>query len=323
MTQYIFRRLLVALPVMFAVVLVTFVLVQVMPGGPFDTVGIKSMPEQMRRIMERRYGLDKPLYEQFWLYFTNLLRGDLGPMLKLRSQTVNDVVAETFPVSAQLGLMAVIVGFTIGIPAGVIAALGRNTIVDYSATFVAVAGISIPNMVLGPVLILIFGVGLKWFPIAFWGAEPPFILGVFPQPSATFWHHAVLPVLTLGSGSAAAIARLTRASLLEVLGEDYIRTARAKGLREQVVIVGHALKNSLIPVTTLLGPMLAGYLTGSLIVETVFALNGMGRRFVSSVADREYFLLTSLTLIYSVMLILGNIFVDVMYAWLDPRIRFD
>jgi ABC-type dipeptide/oligopeptide/nickel transport system permease component len=323
MTQYIIRRLLVALPVMFAVILVTFVLVQVMPGGPFDTVGEKAMPEHMRRIMERRYGLDKPLYEQFWLYFTSLLKGDLGPMLNLRSQTVNDVVAETFPVSAQLGMMAVIVGFSIGIPAGIIAALGRNTIVDYSATFVAVAGVSIPSMVLGPVLILVFGVALDWFPIAFWGSEPPFILGFLPKPNATFWHHAVLPVLTLGSGSAAGIARLTRASLLEVLGEDYIRTARSKGLREQVVIIGHALKNSLIPVATVLGPMLAGYLTGTLIVETIFAINGMGRRFISSVSDREYFLLTSLTLIYSVMLIMGNIFVDIMYAWLDPRIRFD
>lgn len=323
MTQYIIRRLLVALPVMFAIILVTFMLIQAVPGGPFDTVGFKSMPEHMRRIMERRYGLDKPLYVQFGRYVGNLLQGDLGPMLKLRSQSVNDVVAETFPVSIQLGIMVVIVGFTIGIPAGVIAALGRNTIVDYSATFVAVAGVSIPNMVLGPILILIFGVGLNWFPIAFWGSEPPFILGVFPKPTATFWHHAVLPVLTLGSGSAAAIARLTRASLLEVLGEDYIRTARSKGLREQAVIVGHALKNSLIPVATLLGPMLAGLMTGSLIVETIFAINGMGRRFINSVADREYFLLTSLTLIYSIMLILGNILVDVIYAWLDPRIRFD
>jgi oligopeptide transport system permease protein len=323
MTQYIIRRLLVALPVMFAIILATFILIQALPGGPFDTVGVKSMPEHMRRIMERRYGLDKPLYEQFWRYLISLLQGDLGPMLRLRSQTVNDVVAETFPVSIQLGLMAMVVGFSVGIPAGVVAALGRNTIVDYSATFVAVAGVSIPNMVLGPVLILIFGVALKWFPIAFWGSEPPFILGFLPKPTATFWHHAVLPVLTIGSGSAAGIARLTRASLLEVLGEDYIRTARSKGLREQVVIIGHALKNSLIPVATVLGPFLAAVLTGSLIVETIFALNGMGRRFVGAVADREYFLLTSLTLIYSVMLILGNILVDVIYAWLDPRIRFD
>ncbi len=323
MTQYIIRRFLVALPVLFAIILATFMLIQALPGGPFDTVGMKSMPEHMRQIMERRYGLDKPLHEQFFLYLTNLLKGDLGPMLKLRSQDVNDVVSETLPVSLQLGMMAVFVGFSLGIPAGIIAALGRNTIVDYTATFVAVAGVSIPSMVLGPILILVFGVALDWFPIAFWGSEPPFILGIFPKPNATFWHHAVLPVLTLGSGSAAGIARLTRASLLEVLGEDYIRTARSKGLREQAIIVAHALKNSLIPVATVLGPMLAAYLTGSLITETIFALNGMGRRFVGSVGEREYFLLTSLTLIYAVMLIGGNIAVDVLYAWLDPRIRFD
>jgi oligopeptide transport system permease protein len=323
MAQYIIRRILVSIPVIFAIILATFTLVHALPGGPFDTVGTKAMPEQMRRVMERRYGLDKPLYEQFFLYVKNLLTGNLGPMLRLRSQTVNDIVAQTAPVSFQLGSMAVTLGFLVGIPAGIIAALGRNTIVDYSATFVAVVGVSIPNLVLGPVLILIFGVYLDWFPIAFWGAEPPFILGLFPKPTPEFWHHAVLPVLTLSSGSAAGIARLTRASLLEVLGEDYIRTARAKGLRERVVVVGHALKNSLIPVATLLGPMLAAFLTGSLITEQIFAINGMGRQFIGSVGSREYFLLTSLTLIYGVMLIAGNIFVDVLYAWLDPRIRYD
>jgi len=323
MVQYVIRRLLFAIPVLFAVVLATFVLIHALPGGPFDTVGEKAMPEQMRLVMERRYGLDKPLYEQFFLYLGNLLKGDLGPMLRLRSQSVNDIVAETFPVSAQLGLLCVIWGFVIGIPAGIIAALKRNSIIDYGATFIAIVGVSVPSLVLGPVLILIFGVALGWFPIAFWGAEPPFILGVFPKPDANFWHHAVLPMLTLGSGSSAIIARMTRASLLEVLGEDYIRTARAKGLRERVVIIVHALKNSLIPVTTLLGPMLAGYLTGSLVTEQIFALNGMGRRLISSVSQREYFLLTGLTLIYGVMLILGNIMVDVLYAWVDPRIRFD
>jgi ABC-type dipeptide/oligopeptide/nickel transport system permease component len=323
MIQYVIRRLLMALPVLFAVVLATFVLVHALPGGPFDAVGEKAMPEQIRLVMERRYGLDKPLYEQFFLYVGNLLKGDLGPMMHLRSQSVNDIVAETFPVSFQLGIMCVVMGFVIGIPAGIIAALKRNTPIDYGATFVAIAGVSVPSLVLGPVLILIFGVALDWFPIAFWGAEPPFVLGIFPKPTAEFWHHAVLPVLTLGSGTSALIARLTRASLLEVLGEDYIRTARAKGLRERVVIVIHALKNSLIPVVTLLGPMLAGYLTGSLITEQIFALNGMGRRLIGSVAQREYFLLTGLTLIYGVMLIFGNIMVDVLYAWVDPRIRFE
>jgi ABC-type dipeptide/oligopeptide/nickel transport system permease component len=323
MTKYIIRRLLFSIPVVFAMILATFVLIQALPGGPFDAVGERAMPEYMRAIMERRYGLDKPLYEQFFLYISNLLQGNLGPMLRMRSQTVNDVVGQVFPVSIQLGVLATIVGFGIGIPAGIIAALKQNSIVDYSATFVAVLGVSIPNLVLGPILIYLFGVTLKWLPIAFWGSDPPFILGFLPEPTPEFWRHAVLPTFALGTGLSAVIARLTRAGLLEVLNEDYIRTARAKGLREQAVVLVHALKNSLIPVATLLGPLLANVLTGTLIVEQIFALNGMGRRFISSTFDREYFLLTSITLIYGVLLVFGNLLVDIIYAWLDPRIRYD
>ena len=323
MTSYIIRRLLIAIPVLFFMILAAFVLIQAMPGGPFDAVGERAMPEEMRQLLERRYGLDDPVYVQFARYMGNLLQGDLGPILRIRSQTVNDIVAQTFPVSFQLGGMALLLAFVIGIPAGIIAALYHNSPVDYSATFFAVLGVSIPSLVLGPVLILIFGVYLDWFPIAFWGAEPPFILGLFPRLTADFFWHAALPVFTLGTGGSAIIARLTRAGLLDVLDQDYIRTARAKGLRERAVIAVYALKNSLIPVVTLLGPLLAGYLTGSLVTETIFALNGMGRAYVGSVNSREYFLLTSLTLVYGAMLILGNLLVDIMYAWLDPRIRYD
>ncbi|HSM58326.1 MAG TPA: ABC transporter permease [Candidatus Sulfomarinibacteraceae bacterium] len=323
MTTYIIRRILFSIPVLFFMILATFLLVQATPGGPFDAVGERAMPEHMRQLMERRYGLDDPVYIQFGRYVFNLMQGDLGPMMRMRSQTVNDIVAQTFPVSFQLGALSLSLAFIIGIPAGVIAALRHNTMVDYGATFLAVLGVSIPNLVLGPLLILVFGVYLGWFPIAFWGADPPFILGIFPRPTLEFWYHAAMPVFTLGTAFAALVARLTRAGLLDVLDQDYIRTARAKGLRERVVIVVHALKNSLIPVVTLLGPLMAGAVTGSLVVEEIFALNGMGRRFVSSVGEREYFLLTSLTLIFGVLLILGNLLVDIMYAWLDPRIRYD
>jgi oligopeptide transport system permease protein len=323
MTKYIIRRLLVSIPVLFAIVLASFLLIQAIPGGPFDTVGERAMPEQMRQLLENRYGLNDPLYEQFFRYLGNLLQFDLGPMFRLHSQDVNDIVAQTFPVSIQLGLLSVMLGFGIGIPAGIIAALRHNSFVDHAATFIAVLGVSIPNLVLGPLLILIFGVYLDILPIAFWGSEPPFVLGFLPKPTAEFWLHAVLPVVSLGTGMAAAIARLTRAGLLEVLSEDYIRTARAKGLKERLVIIIHALKNSLIPVATILGPLLAGALTGTLIIETIFAINGMGRQFVGSVNGREYFLLTSLTLIYGLMLIMGNLMVDIMYAWLDPRIRYN
>lgn len=323
MITYIVRRLLVAIPVIFLIILAAFVLIQAVPGGPFDTVGERAMPEHMRLILEKRYGLDKPLYEQFFAYLGNLAQGDLGPLFRIQSQTVNDIVKDTFPISFQLGSISIIVGFLIGIPAGVIAALRHNSILDYSATLAAVLAASIPNLVLGPLLILIFGVGLKIFPIAFWGAEPPFILGLFPKPEqwGDFAYHAVLPAFALGTAYAAGIARLTRAGLLDVLSADYIRTARAKGLHEQVVIVVHALKNSLIPVATLIGPLLAGAVTGSFIVEQIFAIPGMGPFFINSISQREYFLLTGLTLIYGILLILANLFVDILYAWLDPRIR--
>ncbi|MEJ2411651.1 MAG: ABC transporter permease [Anaerolineales bacterium] len=323
MARYIIRRLLIAIPVIFLVILATFVLVQSMPGGPFDAVGTRAMPENMVRILERRYGLDKPLYEQFFLYLANILQGDFGPMFREPAQSVGDVISQTFPVTVQLGLMSTLVAFGIGIPIGIIAALNHNTMVDYIATFLAVVSISIPALVLGPVLIYFFALKLQWFPIAFWGENPPFFLGFIPSFSRAFFSHAALPVFSLGTGAAAGIARLTRAGLLEVLSSDYIRTARAKGLRERAVIVIHALKNSLIPVATILGPLLANLLTGAFITETIFAINGMGRRFVNSIGQREYFLQTGLVLIYGIMLVMGNLMVDIMYAWLDPRIRYD
>jgi ABC-type dipeptide/oligopeptide/nickel transport system permease component len=323
MTRYIVRRLLISIPVLLAIAAATFVLIQALPGGPFSTVGLKSMPEPMRLVLEQRYGLDRPLHEQFLRYMGNLLRGDLGPMLHTPGVTVNDVVARTLPVSIQLGVLALLLGFAIGMPAGMIAAWRRNTFVDRSATFLAVLGASLPEIVLGPALILVLGLRLDWFPIAFWGAEPPYILGFLPRPTAEFWWHAVLPVLALGLGLSAGIARLLRASLLEVLSEDYTRTARAKGVREGSVLLRHALKNAMIPLATILGPLLAGVLTGTFIIEQIFALDGLGRQFVLSVGNREYFLLMSITLIYALFLVVGNLMVDIMYAWLDPRIRYD
>lgn len=323
MLNFVIRRVLIAVPVLFAIALATFLMVQAMPGGPFDAVGFRAMPEPIRELMEERYGLNEPLYVQFFSYLGNLVRGDLGPMLRDRSQDVNDIVAQTFPVSIQLGVLSLILGLVIGVPTGIIAALRHNSAIDHAATLVAVLGVSIPNLVLGPVLVLIFGVYLGWLPIAFWGADPPFALYFLPPLTLDFWTHAVLPTVALGTGISAGIARLTRAGLLEVMSEDYIRTARAKGLRERAVVLVHALKNSMIPVATVMGPLLAGVLTGALVVEQIFAINGMGRRFVTSIGAREYFLITSLTLIYSVLLIIGNIMVDVMYAYLDPRIRFD
>jgi oligopeptide transport system permease protein len=255
-----------------------------------------------------------------------VLRGDLGPTFRQRGRTVNDVVGETFPLSAQLGIMALLLGMVIGIPAGIIAALKQNTWMDYSATFVAVLGVSIPSLVLAPVFIWFFALNLGWFPVAGWGAKPPYFENMFLNPNfnwINYFSYAVMPVFVLGTGVSAIFARLTRASLLQVIREDYIRTARAKGLKEQWVIYRHALKNSLIPVTTVIGPIFAGFVTGTLVIERFFGLNGLGKHFVESVTNRDYAVVLGTALVYSVILIFSNLLVDLSYGFLDPRIRLE
>ncbi|RMF48600.1 MAG: ABC transporter permease [Anaerolineae bacterium] len=338
MTRYIIRRILGFIPVLLAIALFTFVLMRAIPGGPFDFAGDKSLPPQVVANIEAKYHLDWPLWKQFLSYLVGddllgeegisrgVIRGDLGPSLRYRSQSVNDIIATTFPTSAQLGFMSLLLAILIGIPMGTIAALNQNTWLDYTSTFGAVIFLSIPNLVLAPILIWIFSLKLGWLPVAGWGAKPPYLLGFLPQPSQLNWNyfsHALMPVFALGTASAAGIARLTRASLLQVIREDYIRTARAKGLRERVVIVVHALKNSLIPVVTVLGPAFAGLVTGTFIVEQIFGINGMGKHFVQSVGNRDYQVITGVTLVYGVILVIANLLVDITYAWLDPRIRYD
>ena len=257
---------------------------------------------------------------------SGVLRGDLGPSLRYRGQSVNAIIETTLPVSAQLGFLSLLLALFIGLPTGIIAALNQNTWLDYSATFAAVVFLSIPNLVLSPILIWIFALKLGWFPVATWGAKPPFLLGLLPsleQINLDYFKHAILPVFALGTASAAQIARLTRASLLQVVNEDYIRTARSKGLRERVVIAVHALKNSLIPVVTILGPLFAILVTGTFVVEIIFGINGMGKHFVQSIGNRDYPVITGVTLIFATVLVVANLLVDITYAWLDPRIRFD
>ncbi len=345
MTRYVIRRILGFIPVMFAVALFTFVLVRIIPGGPFDFVGDRSLPPGVVANLEAKYHLDWPVHIQFISYLLGddvvsfltggeyeaagggskgLIRGDLGPSFRYRSQTVNDIIKTTFPVSLQLGLLALAIGIGIGIPAGIIAALRQNTWLDYTATFIAVLGVSIPAMVIGPVFIWLFAIKLGWLPVATWGAKPPFILGFIPRELGwEFWSKAILPSVALGTGLSASIARLTRASLLQVVREDYIRTARSKGLHERAVIVVHALKNSLIPVVTIMGPLFAAIVTGTFVTEQIFGINGMGKHFVLSVGNRDYPILMGVTLLYTMMLVGANLIVDMMYAWLDPRIRYD
>ena len=338
MYRYIIRRILQFIPVLIGISLFTFVLMQAIPGGPFDFVGDRSLPPTIVANLEAKYHLDWPMWKQYLSYLIGddilgweggsrgVIRGDFGPSYHFRGQTVGDIIAITLPVSAQLGFMSLLLAVIIGVPIGIIAALNQNSWLDYASTFGAVVFLSIPNMVLAPLLIWIFALILGWFPVAGWGAKPPYLLGFLPQISQLnkeYFARAAMPVFALGTAYAAGIARLTRASLLQVIGEDYIRTARAKGLRERVVIIIHALKNSLIPVVTVLGPYFALLVTGTFIVEQIFGINGMGKHFVTSVGNRDYQVITGVTLIYGVLLVAANLLVDITYAWLDPRIRYD
>ena len=350
MTRYIVRRFLWMLLVLFVVSLITFLLMHAVPGGPFDKE--KAVPPEILANLNAKYHLDEPLPKQYLRYLwdvfvphisrippgtsltddhlINIKIGEklwlkwmnFGPSYSSRSRTVNDYFRQQFPVSAQLGFMALLVAVLIGIPLGILAALKQNTIWDYLGMSIAIFGVSVPVIVLGPILIWIFGVTLKWLPPTGWGAKPPFILGFIPSNlGPEFFKYAIMPSIALGLGQSAIIARLTRASLLQVLREDYIRTARAKGLPERAVIFVHALKNSMIPVVTVLGPMFAALVTGTFVTETIFGIPGIGRYFVISITNRDYPLIMGTILLYAVILVIANLMVDITYAFLDPRIR--
>lgn len=323
MWRYVFRRILASVPVVLGLLLFTFLLIRFQPGGPFDTdAGGFPMPEARRVELMARYGLDDALPEQFVRYVAQVASGDLGPMLRTPYLTVRDVVSGSLPITLQLAVLSILFGLVIGLPIGIFAAIRHNRLADHIAMFLAIIGVSIPTLTMAPVLVILLGLKLGLFPIAFWGADPPFVLGMLPPFELEFWRHAALPVFAIGVGLSAGIARLTRASLLEVLGRDYIRTARAKGVPQRSVINRHALKNALIPVVTLVGPLMVAILPASIVVETIFAINGLGRNIVASVRTREYFLLSSGILVYGVLLIASNLVTDLIYAWLDPRIQY-
>jgi ABC-type dipeptide/oligopeptide/nickel transport system permease component len=315
MGRYIVRRLLDMIPVMLFISLVTFALVHAVPGGPFSRE--KALPAEIIANLNRYYGLDQPLWKQYTDYmglsrnpsgnFAGVLQGNFGPTYSSRSRTVNDVFRDHLPVSMKLGLASLLISIGIGIPLGVVAALKQNSFWDYLSMTVAIFGVSVPSIVLGPVFILIFALTLKWFPVAGWGRP----------------EQIVMPAVALGLGQSAIIARLTRASMLQVIREDYIRTARAKGLSERVVIVRHAIKNAFIPVATILGPMFAALLTGTFVIEQIFAIPGLGRHFISSITNRDYPQVMGTTLLYAVFLVIANLLVDLTYAFLDPRISYD
>jgi ABC-type dipeptide/oligopeptide/nickel transport system permease component len=305
MLRYVIRRLLWLIPVLFFISVITFSLAHAVPGGPFQRE--HALPPEVVANLTKYYGLDQPVWKQYVKYISDVvLRFDFGPTYRSRGRSVNDIFADHLPVSAQLGLVALLLALCIGVSLGIVSALKQNTIWDYMAMGLAIFGISVPSIVLGPLLILVFAIALKWLPVAGWGTPA----------------QMVLPALALGLNQSAVIARLTRASMLQVVREDYIRTARAKGLIERTVMVRHALKNAFIPVATILGPMFAFLVTGTFIVEQIFAIPGMGRYFVTSITNRDYPVVMGTILLYAMILVLANLAVDISYAFLDPRIRY-
>ncbi|MDR3229495.1 MAG: ABC transporter permease [Puniceicoccales bacterium] len=303
MCRFIFRRVLGMLPVLWIIATVVFFLVRFVPGGPFDQE--KTLPEAVKARLNAHYGLDQPLVIQYGRYLANLAQGDLGPSYKYPGWTVNELVAQRAPVSLELGFWALLTAVAIGIPAGAFAAARPGSRLDRVLTGGATLGICVPVFVLGPLLILVFALWLQWF-------------------HALGWESAgdrVLPALALGLAVAAPVARLTRSSMLEVRNQDYMRTARAKGLSELRVYFVHGLRNALVPVVTYLGPAAAGLVSGSFVIEAMFGIPGLGKLFVSSAFNREYAMICGTVLFYAAALLLLNLIADIALAWLQPRLR--
>lgn len=303
MIRFLIRRVLGTIPLLFAILLLSFLFMRSAPGGPFD--GERSLPPQIEANLRAKYHLDEPLTEQFVRYVGDLLHGDLGPSFKYPGRSVNEIVAQALPVSLTLGALALVISLAIGIPAGVIGALYQNQARDYLLMGASLLGICIPNFVLGPVLIIVFSFWLGWLPAGGWGTLSQLIL----------------PALTLGALRAAYIARLSRAGMLEVIRQDFIRTARAKGLRERTVVVKHALRVAILPVLSFLGPAAASILVGSVVVERIFNVPGLGSFFVNSALNRDYTMAMGTVLLYSGLLITLNFVVDLLYAVVDPRVE--
>ncbi len=305
MSRFLLRRLLWLVPTLWLVATVVFFLVRFAPGGPFDSE--RAVPVEALAALEAKYHLRDPLGRQYLDFLGRVLHGDLGPCFRYPGRTVNEVIATSLPVSMELGTLAMLLALCVGVPLGVLGAVRQNTWVDTAAMSAAMLGISIPRFVLAPLLVLIFSLTLYWLPVARWES----------------WRHMVLPVVCAGLPSAAYIARLARGGMLEVIRSDFVRTARAKGLSERAVIVRHTLKGGLLPVVSYLGPGFSGMLVGSLVVERIFNIPGMGRYFIEAAANREYNLVMGITLVYGVLLMTLNTLVDVAYAWLDPKVRLE
>jgi oligopeptide transport system permease protein len=304
MTTFILRRIAVSIPVIFLVATTTFFIMRLAPGGPFQSE--RAIPPEILANLQAKYGLDQPLWVQYGRYLQNLVQFDLGPSYKYPERTVNEIIAEGFPVSLQLGASALAFALLLGIPGGVLAAFKHGGLIDRLTMSVIVICISVPTFVLGPLFVFVFALTLYWFPPALWGT----------------WDQMVLPAVTLGLPYSVYIARLTRAEMLEVLSQDYIRTARAKGASDFRVLWKHALNGAMLPVVSFLGPAVADITTGSIVVEKIFAIPGLGRYFVESAFSRDYTTVLGTVVFYATLLIVANLVVDLAYKFLDPRIEY-
>jgi oligopeptide transport system permease protein len=305
MLSYLLKRLLIFIPTLFAIITFSFFLIKMAPGGPFD--GERAMSEEVKQNILRSYNLDKPLHIQYILYLKNIVSGDFGPSFKIKDFTVNELIASSAPVSLLLGLLSITFATILGVFLGGIAALNQNTKTDYLIMTFSMVGVIIPNYALIPLLTLLFGIYLNWLPVAGWFG----------------FSYMILPVFALSLPYMAYIARLSRGSMLEILSSNYIKTAYAKGLPRHVVIFKHAIKPALLPVISYLGPAIAGIMTGSVVVETIFDIPGLGRYFIQGSLNRDYTLIMGLVIFYSFIILTMNLIVDFLYVLLDPKISID
>lgn len=307
MLSYAVRRLLEAIPTLLVIVALAFFLMHAAPGGPFD--GERVLPPEIEANLKAAYNLDKPIWQQFLIYLGNAMQGDFGPSFTYKDFTVSELIGTGFPVSLRLGLSAIFLAVAIGCTLGVLAAMRQNTRTDYAVMGVAMAGITIPNFVMAPLLTLVFGIYLGWLPVAGWGS------GAI--------QNMVLPVIALALPQIAIISRLTRGGMIEVLRSNFVRTAHAKGLPERLIIWRHTLRAALLPVVSYLGPAIAGLVTGSVVIEQIFQLPGIGRYFVQGAINRDYTLVMGTVITYGSLIVLMNLIVDLVYGLLDPRVRYD
>ncbi|MGH6927798.1 MAG: oligopeptide ABC transporter permease OppB [Dongiaceae bacterium] len=306
MLRYTIKRLFGAIPTLLVIIAIAFFMMRLAPGGPFDKE--RKVAKEVEENLRRAYGLDDPLWMQFFTYMGNVLQGDFGPSFQYKDFSVNELIWGGFPNSMLLGGIAIALAIVLGVTAGTIAALKQNTATDYTVMATAMSGITIPNFVVAPTLTLVFGLMLRWTPVGGWGDS---------------WRQAILPIAALCLPQVAAVARLTRASMIEVLRSNYVRTARAKGLPERVAILRHAMRAAMLPVVSYLGPAVAAIITGSIVVEQIFSIPGIGRYFVQAALNRDYTLVMGVTIFYGVLIVLFNLMVDLLYGVLDPKVRYD